>query len=385
MHEFEPKKRRTRGVLLSIAVTLWLALPECRAETKWRNTNELKRYLTSQVSNTWSGKPLRETLLGFSKQYKVATLLDRRADPNSTVELSVQNVALNSMLQRLASDHELSVSWLGPVGYFGPKPAAARLRTLAFLRQQEIRKLPSARRIALQRSHATHWDELATPREVIGSVARQYGVIIVNLDNLPHDLWPAGELPPMAMAEQLTVLCAGFDMTFRIDATGTKAQLQPIPARVYIDRFYSVGRQSPDVLVDEWQKAVPEAMIKLSNGRIGVRGTLEEHERIAAFRGGDKVAVNDPNPPTPPKNDKPKKYDLRTEAPLDRLLASLAAAESFEIRLDETAIADARIDMNQVISLQAKDLTLEQMIAKVLDQAALAYKREGNVIHVFPK
>ncbi len=367
------------GLLVAIAAA-WLSTESCSA-TEWRSAADLKRHLNSTVSNTWSGRELRAALASFSKQYKISTFLDRRINPGRTVQLSVQNVTLASMLQRLASGHELGLTWLGPVAYFGPAETTDRLRTLAFLRQEEIRKSPAARRNALQQPHAVRWQDLAIPREVIAGVATQYGITVVNPDELPHDLWAAGELPPMGLAEQLTVLCAGFGMTFRLDPAATKLQLRPIPAKVYIDRFYSVGRQSPEVLISEWQKAVPDVTIRMSGNRIGVRGTLEAHEQIAAFRGGAQIATSDP---LPAKDEKPKKYDLRTEAPLNQLLKTLAAAESLEIRRDEKAIAAAEIDMDQVIKLEAVDLTLEQIIAKVLGEAGLTYKREGRTIHVFP-
>ncbi|MFP6691662.1 MAG: STN domain-containing protein [Pirellulales bacterium] len=370
------------GLLIAIAAA-WFSTESCSA-AEWRSAADLKRHLNSPVSNTWSGRELRTALSSFSKQYKILTFLDRRVNPGRIVQMSVQNVTLASMLQRLASEHNLGLTWIGPVAYFGPAETTDRLRTLAFLRQEEIRKSPASRRKALQQPHAVRWQELATPREVIAGVAAKYGATVVNPDELPHDLWAAGELPPMNLAEQLTVLCAGFEMTFRFDPAGTKLQLQPIPARVYIDRFYSVGRQSPQVLISEWQKAVPDATIKMSGSRIGVRGTLEEHEQIAAFRGGSQVATSDPQSPQPTKDGKAKKYDLRTEAPLNQLLKTLAAAESLEIRRDEKAIAAAEIDMDQVIKLEAVDLTLEQIIAQVLGEAGLAYKREGRVIRVFP-
>ena len=67
-----------------------------------------------------------------------------------------------------------------------------RLRTVAFLRGEEIRALPAARRPALLRAEPLSWDELATPRDVIKRLADQRGLSVVNLDQVPHDLWPAG-------------------------------------------------------------------------------------------------------------------------------------------------------------------------------------------------
>ena len=35
-------------------------------------------------------------------------------------------------------------------------------------------------------------------------------------ERIPHDLWPAGNLPELSLAEQLTVLLIGFDLTFEL-------------------------------------------------------------------------------------------------------------------------------------------------------------------------
>ena len=69
-------------------------------------------------------------------------------------------------------------------------------------------------------------------RESLASIAETYAVSITNIQAIPHDLWPAGQLPRLGLVEQVTLIAAGFDLTFRMDANGKTVTLIPIPATV---------------------------------------------------------------------------------------------------------------------------------------------------------
>ena len=62
------------------------------------------------------------------------------------------------------------------------------------------------------------WPRLSEPRQVISAVIEQRGWRVAEPERIPHDLWAAGELPELSVAEVLTVLLIGFDLTFELQA-----------------------------------------------------------------------------------------------------------------------------------------------------------------------
>jgi hypothetical protein len=106
---------------------------------------------------------------------------------------------------------------------------AGQLAALAALRRQDISRLPNEAKARLLKTEAWRWDELAQPRNLLRDLARQGGVAVQNADAIPHDLWPAVDLPPLTWVERMTLLLAGFGMTFETDERGTTVQLVPAP------------------------------------------------------------------------------------------------------------------------------------------------------------
>lgn len=346
--------------------------------------SDLKQQLATRADITWSGRELRDALATFSNEFHVATYLDRRVDPSRKVDVAVKDASLAAVLQRIADDHALGLAWLGPVAYFGPPHTAERLRTVAFLRGEEIRALPAPRRQALLKAEPLSWDELATPRDVIKSLADQRSISVINLDQIPHDLWPAGQLPPLPMHEQLSLLCAGFEFTFQIDSKGEKVLLGGMPASPAIVRYYPAGNQTPDRLIAAWTGLAPNAQYKAVGDRVAVKGRLEDHERIEDQQRGEPVASTHQQPRPAPAGAK-KVYSLKnTRARVNQILAAIAPKEGLEIRPDKPAIAAAGIDMKKIVTVNVEDVTIDELIAEVLKQAGLQHRREGNVIHVFP-
>ena len=344
---------------------------------------QLERALSKPIGITWAGQSLRNGLRTVQAEYQVAVHLDRRVDPSRKVDLSVQDMALREALARIAHDQELGHIWLGPVAYYGPIETARRLRTLAALRKEEVQKLPAQARQTLARERRLAWSELSTPQDVLADVATTYKLTIVNADEVPHDLWPAGNLPALSFAEQLTLMIAGFDLTFRLDQTGTQVQLIPMPERVTIDRLYPVDGADPAELARLYGRTVPDAQVKDFRGQVAVRGRLEDHEKIAALRRGESVAVA----PAPRPRDKKKiyTYTLKVAAPIEQLLAALQRQAKFELALNRPAIEAAELDMQKVVEIDVKDVSLDELLEAALRPAGLQHRRQGTQVEVFPR
>lgn len=335
----------------------------------------LDEQMALPIGVTWSQVPLRKALRELSERQRVAIVVDRRIDPEQPLEVRVQNEPLRTALEQIASQAKLGFSMIGPVAYFGPTEVTAKLRTVAALREDEAKKLRTANR-GLLRLQAWRWDDLTTPRELLDRLAQEAQVHIEGQERVPHDLWAGANLPPLAWCDRLTLIAAQFDLTFALDATGKVVALVPWPDRPTIERVHSAVR-SPDETMRKWRALAPNSQIEMSAGKIVVRGTLEDHERIA----GVKSVANPANP-----EGLIEQYTLtQQDVPLRKLLGALAAQLKLEVRIDEDALSKAKISLDQPVSFQVSKVSLDELIRAALKGSGLTFRRTGKVIEVRPE
>jgi hypothetical protein len=271
---------------------------------------------------------------------------------------------------------------LGPVVYFGPSDSARYLRTLAALRREELGGLPPAVARQIATTKAMAWDDLAEPRALMTELAQEAGLRIVGFHRVPHDLWAAASLPPLAWTDRLTLLAVQFDLTFRVASDGKGIELVPIPADVAIVRSYDAGRDAQAV-AKQYAARAPEAEISVSGNKVVVRGLVEDHERITAAR-PPAATPTSTRPPREVGRTVIEKLSVKS-APLVPLLERLAAQLDLDLQLDRQAIAAAGISLDQPVSVELKNAQLEEVFREVLRSTSLQFRIRGNVLEVGPK
>ena len=100
----------------------------------------------------------------------------------------------------------------------------------------------AAKKFFEQKSMA--WDDLTTPRELLEKLGSENGIEIAGLEQIPHDLWAAADLPPLELIERLTLIAGQYDLTFEVSADGNRITLVPVPEHVELVRTYPAGRQA---------------------------------------------------------------------------------------------------------------------------------------------
>jgi hypothetical protein len=365
----------------TVTLTAWVAaLTAARSiaadgPVRWLNAKELRQHRGDPIGVIWSGVPLRRGLADLARQQRVAIVLDRRVDPDRSLELTLSDEALEAAFERIASSQELGLSWFGPVAYFGPPAAARRLRTVAAMRENEARQLPPETRQVLLRQRAIAWHELATPRELVEKLAGEANVRLNGIEQVPHDLWPAADLPAMTFIERLSLVLGEFDLTFQFDDAGRAITLVSVPDRVAIERSYPGGKD-PRALADRWSKKVPDCEIEVVGGKVVVRGLVEDHENLAGTR-------------TPPAKVSTKNTQVYTltidERQLGPLLEQLAAKFKLELQIDREAVEKAGISLDGRVTFKVEKATIDELFTAALKPARLSFRREGNVLKVFPR
>jgi hypothetical protein len=321
-----------------IAITAGLAAgahpaTAAASDPAWVTGLALTRQLAAPVGVVWAKVPLATATGGLSRAEHVAAILDRRVDPDQRVDLTLSSVPLGTALEKIAASRQLGVTFLGPVAYFAPPEAAARLRTIAAARAKEIRRLPPAIARRLLRSGPLAWADFSAPQDLLTELGRQGGVEIAGLERVPHDLWAAADLPPLSWSDRVTLIVHQFDLTFEVARDGSSIHLVPLPQAT-----------AEEKRVRPLPRAVgqPAAEVRLS-----------------------RLAVH--------------------EKPLGPVLEQLAQRLQFELCIDRSALEAAGISLDQRVSVEVEGTTLDEALAQLLRKTPLTFRHRGNVVEVYER
>jgi hypothetical protein len=341
----------------------------------WAIGANLDARLAAPVSLSWSNAPLASSLANLSQSERVAVLLDRRVDPTTPVRLVLSQEPLEKSFAQVAGSAGVGYSQLGPVAYFGPRPVAKVLRTLAALRLADARALPAGAGRRLLQSKKWRWDDLAEPRQLLAELASEGGVRIAGTEPLPHDLWRAVDLPALGWTDRMTLLLAQFGLTFHIVGPG-RIELVPMPDEVALVRTYPAGRDAA-ALVERWAKTLPDARLSVDGDRVRLVGLLEDHQ---AFERRNRGGANNT------RTTKGKQvYQLSLQgAPLGKTIEQLAQRLNVEMNLDRAAIDAAGISLDQLVSVKVENADLDELVRAVLKGTGLEFRRTEAVVSIFP-
>jgi len=343
-----------------------------RDSNDWATGPRLEEKLAAPLGVSWQGTPLARALDGLSQTQSVAIVRDRRVDPDQSLRLAIDNVPLSVALEKLAASLNLGYSQLGPVAYLGPARTAQQLRTLAALRTEEARKFAPDVTQRLLDAKSWAWDDLTEPRALLEALAAEAGVEVRGADQVPHDLWPAADLPPMTWVERLTLLAAEFDLTFTFSEDGKAIEFVPLPADARLARTYPGGRAASS-LAKRWASEAPGAEIRVEGETIHVLARVEDHQRISTKRRGAPARKTS----TPGK----EVYQLAVQnAALDKVVAQLAGRLDLNFSWDRAATEQAGIASDQLVTFKVEQADLDALLTAVFANTGLEHRRKGRSV-----
>ena len=140
-----------------------------------RATNSNVRSSAHVRDVVWSaGTPVRQALTTLGRTQGIAIMLDRRIDPGSGIELSVQDVTVRDVIEQLAAQCGAAPAYLDGVVYVGPRSHCVAIGEGgegAARRSAAVAASAVAQRLAAAR--AWRWDDLAEPRNLLDELARK--------------------------------------------------------------------------------------------------------------------------------------------------------------------------------------------------------------------
>jgi hypothetical protein len=284
----------------------------------------------------WQRVPLRDAIGRLQALFDDSVFVDRRIDPGMRITLDIEAASAEEVVAAIASGLDLGEARLGRLVYLGPNSAADQLRTISNARTQEVGRLPSDLRASLTRKEPTTWPRLGEPRRLITSIVEERGWRIANADAIPHDLWSAGELPALTLAEQLTVLLVGFDLTFELQSSERSIAVVPLKEIV----------KSP--------------------------GASPAAKRTAA-----------PPNTAPSKKDGKQVFTLRVqEQPVGAVLKELQRRLHWAVQIDEESIRAAGKSLDKRVSFSVENADQQHLLDALLQPAGLDYRLEGEQVRI---
>ena len=354
--------------LLTTPLLLILAAAPPRPTVDWLTGSQFQRQLESTTAFTWSENPLNRAVSNLARSKRVAIFLDRRIDPGQRVTLAMAEKPLEQVLHELAGSLHMGVSVLEPVIYIGPPEMARRLATLAANRRDEVGRLPSAARSRWRRSDPWSWDRLATPRQLLGRLSQETGCRIANADAVPHDLWPATDLPAMPAADRLCLLLAGFSLTFELSPNGTEARLRAPPEKVTWQRTYRPPanvQQALRVLVERF----PQSTVKRLGRRLRVTGSYEDHHQIRRWLSGETPL------PVDAGDADNKRHTLEIESvPAGAVVKAIAK----QLQLSLEITPELTTKLQQRVTFRVRDVKLAELLHATLDPVQVHFRLDGG-------
>jgi hypothetical protein len=358
------------GVLIAISPTVRHA-----SAAELVTGSAFRRALSEPVGAiTWSEKPLRGALERLVETQHVAIMLDRRIDPDQRVDFTARDVALESIVQAIAQRHQAAVCQVGAVLYVGPAATTRVLPTLVAREREKTQSLSAMARSRLSQASAWSWPRMSTPRELVEQLEQEYRVKINGKENVPHDLWPAVQLPPLGFIEKLSLVLAGFHVTFELSTTGDSVRLAAMPSDAAVERRYT-PRGDVAKLAEELTRQFPDAKISAVGRNLVVDGRAEVHDAVERLLAGQRVASG-----TRPTGSR-QVFTLTLEnKPVGGVMRALGKQLGRSVNLDDVK---AQSRLTKEISVSVKEATLDELLRAVLEPAGLKFEIQGETIRVF--
>jgi hypothetical protein len=284
----------------------------------------------------WERVPLSEAIYRLKQLFDDPIFVDRRIDPGARISLDIEATSAEDVLAAVAPSHDWALKRLHKLIYVGPKSAAAQLPSIVSARARDVGGLPASQRTQWTRGEPINWDRLSEPRMLISELVGRRGWRVANPEAIPHDLWAAGELPEMSLAEQLSVLLIGFDLTFKLEPKGRTIQIVALDENLQNNPSANQAERAPTITSSAHRKP--------------------EGKHVYTLR------VND--------------------QPVRAILRQLSERMHWPIDIDEESIRAAGKSVDARVSFSVENADQDQLLTAILEPAGLTYRVENNRVRI---
>jgi hypothetical protein len=242
-------------------------------------------------------------------------------------------------------------------------------------RQQQalVNQLPPAWQRRWRRTSPCEWPEPTEPRALMARWLSEAHIPAAGLDQIPHDLWAARELPPLDMLQRLVITLAGFQLAPRVNADGS-VTIVPLSSETTVTDAYRLPPQRLGE-IDQLRSELPGAQLTLRQRTLTVVGRAEDHDRVRDWLQGQQRR-------TPSGGSlADKRFTLTVQnQPIAAILQAVAQQLDLELVWHD-ATQSWREDR---VSLSVKNATLGELITTVLEGRSARYRLQGRRLIIAP-
>ena len=338
------------------------------------------RHLQRPVTLTWRGVPIHSSLKRLGNVYQIAVVVDRRVDPERTLNLSAQESALLRVLVAAAVQLDLHAEVIGPTVYIGPENSTRLGPLLLEIARAKIAKLPNRRRAGWDSREPVQIDRLGEPRAIIERMCASRNVTLANPTKIPHDLWDAQTWPSLTLPESLTLLLLGFDMTFDVTAMG-ECRIRPIDRTKRVAHVHAVKLRAAHR--PALKSAFPDVVF--SDGGIDLTANLETHadlrDWVRRTRNTDNAATVKNRPA--PLVDVPRSYSIEIKnQPLKPIATGLFGRLGMDVEFDDVISTET---LQQNVSFKVANASFDEMVSAMLKEVDLTFTVDGTTVRIHPQ
>jgi hypothetical protein len=333
--------------------------------------------LDSRLSVTWQGQELGAVLDRLSTTQGLSVWLDRRIDPQQQVNARHSNATLREVLDQIASDHLLGWCVLDDLIYIGPVESANEMATLAAMVRQSLDTTPADYRNRWLSVEPASWPRLSNPKALLEQWSAEADTKLSNPQVLPHDLWDAHSLTPMSLADRVTLLLIGFDMTLEITPNGRSCQIVPIESPVLITETHNAGSRARQVLAAF--KDNKDVEIQNTGRQLTITGRWEDQQHAAEIIAGSRTVKRRQNVP---KKVSEQRFSLKLEnQQVGKVIDQLAGQLGLNVTWDRQLNPDVK---QKLISCEVSNGDLNNLLESVLTPAGLSYRLQSKRLQILP-
>ncbi|MBT3889011.1 MAG: hypothetical protein HN617_02140 [Planctomycetaceae bacterium] len=313
------------------------------------------------ISTRWD-LPLKDVLNSISETQRVAIFLDRRINPAQQIQLAIQGKTMSTALQQIANQANAQISHVRNVIYVGPKKTTHLLATVAAIHAEQHRRNQAENTRVFTIGKSTQWNRLSQPQSIVTAIAETVNARITNIETIPFDLWDKHTLPNLPFAMRMSIVLAGFDLTYQVN-NDRSITLIPFPTEAKYLKAFSTNVNAANL--NRIKNSFPTLQITNNNGQLVASGRWEEIDELERLLQGNNI--HRPKPTTTSK----QVYTLTvTNQTIQNVLQAIAINEKLKL----VATAKAQEIWNKRISLEVKELPLADLLLQVAGQGNLQYR-----------
>ena len=343
-----------------------------RNEITWLSKEALSEHNSLPISVMWRDAELKDRLMRFSTNQRVAIFLDRRIDPSTIINLTLNNVTTEQFLLEIAKQLEIGFCQIEDVYYLGPKETANSLASTSELLLKAANKFGKRTQLRWNRLGNLRTGTVVEPKQLLLEIAKSNEIEIDGISSLPHDLWSGLDLPASSLACRISLLLAGFNKSFQFSRTGKTIEIVDFTAPEQVTQTYRDLRDAASI-----SKALKKEFksLKFSTQRdsISITGPPDS----VGNAGIKAIEAQKPEMVTGSTTT----FSLTTRAARGAIFATAAQRSQLKFSYDKNNPAVSKA-LNEPVPIQAVNVTLNKLLEMTIADSPLTFEVTDSEIVV---